>query len=284
MKLSKFNQLIEDGEEAQGKWEITPNHEVQYKKNGKDEEIKVRGSLIAAEPDALVIGVTERQSDQTVTTSIYKLTGTWHANPKNQLVFEVEKEEGKNDVLTFRAGWKINDQRKIVYTYNQTNLKTKKKESEELSFEGYWDISDKNRLTYFLSENSESAFRFRGGFQTQSILAKKGEIRYQVGVEVSGQHKVQTIGLFGKWKVSHDLALDFEIDYEDGKRSITFGGEYALGDDSTVEVNLKSQEGNPLGVDLVLTKDIFGKDGQVFVRLQKLIEESKVEAGMSFRW
>ncbi len=39
MKLSKLNQLIEDGEEIKGRWEITPDHEIQYKKTGLDEEI-----------------------------------------------------------------------------------------------------------------------------------------------------------------------------------------------------------------------------------------------------
>jgi hypothetical protein len=292
MKLSKLNQLIDpstslragDGEEIKGRWEITPDHEIQYKKIGQDEEIKARGSLVATEPDALVISVTERQTDQTVVTSIYKLIGSWKANPKNQLVFEVEKEQGKNDVLTFRERWKINSQHEIVYAYKQASLKTKKKESRELNFQGYWDVTDKNRLTYFIGGDSESAFRFRGAFQTKSIHAKKNEIRYQLGVEVAGKHKVQTIALFGKWKVSRDLALDFEIEYEDGARAIAFGGEYALGDDSTVEVNLKSQEGKPLGVELILTKDVFGKDGQAFVRLQKSLEESRVEVGVRVKW
>jgi len=285
MKLSKLNQLIEDGEEIKGRWELDDNHEIQYKSEGKDEEIKVRGSLVAVEPDALVIAVTERQTDQTVVTSIYKLTGTWHANPKNQLVFEVEKEVGKNNVLTFKAGWKLDDNHQIVYSYTQTELKTKKKIFQELAFEGYWDISEKNRLIYFLRADTESAFRFRGAFQTRSILAKRGEIRYQLGVEVAGKHTFQTIALFGKWKVSRNLYLDFEIEYGNDKtRTISFGGEYALNDDTSIAVNLKNTQGEPLGVKVVLSKDIFGEDGEAFIRLQKSLEESRVEAGMSYKW
>ena len=285
MKLTKLNDLIEDGQVVKGRWEIASNHEVRYKKTGPDEEIKIRGSLVAVEPDALVIAVTERQTDQTIVTSIYKLTGTWHANPRNQLVFEVEKEQGRNDALTFKARWTITSQHEIVYTYDRINLKTKKKESQILSFQGYWDLTDKNRLTYFVGADSGSAFKFRGSFQTKSILAKTGQIRYQLGVEVAGKHKIQTIGLFGKWKVSHDLDLSFEIEYADGrKQSITFGGEYALTADTRVTVNLKNEAGKPLGVEVILTKDIFDGNGQVFTRFQKSVEESRIETGVKFVW
>lgn len=284
MKLSKHNELIEDGRTVKGRWQISPQHEVQYKKTGLDEEMKVRGSLVAAEPHTLLIALTERQSDQTSVARIAKLTGTWRANSKNQLVFEVEKEGGKNDILTFKAGWRVNSRNEIVYTYERVNLKTKKKESRQLSFDGFWDISEKNRLTYFIGGDPESAFRFRGAFQTKSILARKGEIRYQLGIEVAGKHGPQTIILFGRWKISHDLSLGFEIETERGQRVIVFDGEYALGEDSSVQVKLKSKQGNSLGLELTLTKDIFGKNGQAFIRLQKAIEESRVEAEMSFKW
>ena len=284
MKLTKLNDLIEDGEVVKGRWDITPDHEIQYKRDGGDEEVKVSGALVAAEPGALVIGVTERQTDQNIVTSIYKLTGSWKANPKNQLVFEVAKENGKKDAITFKARWKINNQHEIVYTYDQVNLKKKKKESRDLIFQGYWDIGEKNRLTYFVGGDSESAFRFRGAFQTRSILAKRGEIRYQLGAEVSGKHKIQTIGLFGKWKLSRSLDLSFEIDYADTKRSILFGGEYSLDKESRVTVNLRSQEGESLGVEVILEKDIFEGDGQVFMRFQKFVEETRGEAGVQFTW
>ncbi len=67
-------------------------------------------------------------------------------------------------------------------------------------------------------------------------------------------------------------------------RVIAFGGEYALSGDSRIAVNLKNRSGEPLGIELILTKDIFGKDGQAFIRLQKSLEESRLEAGMGFKW
>ena len=116
LKLSKLNQLIDDSKVIAGKWAVTPNHEIEYKSKGLNEEIKFKGSLIAAEPEAIVFSVTERQEDQKIVTSIHKITGTWRANAKNQLVFEVEKESGKKDSLTFKGKWEIGKANEIVYT------------------------------------------------------------------------------------------------------------------------------------------------------------------------
>ncbi|MGH7889738.1 MAG: hypothetical protein ACRENF_04225 [Thermodesulfobacteriota bacterium] len=285
MKLTRLDQMLDDAKDTKGRWELTPNHEVQYKSDKKDEEFKFKGSIIAAEPDALVISLTERQSDQKVVTRIAKLGGAWRLDPKNRIVFEVEKESGKNDVLTFKGTWQVGPNQEILYTYDLTNLKTRKKTLQKLVFQGYWDISEDHRLTYWFSGDSNSAFRFRGAFQTKSIIAKKGEIRYQAGVEIGGKHKIQTIALFGKWKLSRSLELAFEIEYEDGqKKAITFGGEYHLDGGRQIIVNLKNKEGDPLGIEVILTKDIFGKDGQAFVRLAKSVEESRIEAGVNFRW
>ena len=255
MRLNRLNQLIEDGKAVKGRWEITPNHEVQYRSAGKNEEIKIKGSLVAAEPDALVISVTEKQADQTIVTSIAKLSGKWRLDPKNRIVFEAERGAGKRDALTLKGAWQVGKTNEIVYSYEQRDLKTKKKRIQKLSFSGHWDISDSNRLTYFLGGGSDSAFRFRGAFETQGIRSKKGEIRYQVGAEAAGKHKIQTIVLFGKWKVSRDLGVSFEIEYADGKkRAIGFSADFPL------------------------------KDGDAFLMFKKFPDEVRAEAGMKLAW
>ena len=285
MKLTKLNDLIEGGRGKKGRWELTSNHEVVYKSEGLDEEIRFMGSLIAAEPDALVLAVTERQSDQKVVTGLTKLSGAWKANARNQLLFEVEKEGGKKDVLTFRSGWKLDDRNRIVYSYEQTSLKKKQGLLREILFDGHWDLSEKNRLVYLVGGNSDSAFRFRGAFQTRSVFAKKGEIRYQLGAEINGRYKPREIILFGKWKVSRDLGLSFEIDEgRDKKRSLSFGGEVNLNGGKQISVELKSRKGEPLGFEVIFTKDFAGRDGQAFLRLRKSLEESSVEGGVKIRF
>ncbi len=285
MKLTRLNQLLEDDEVVKGNWELTPNHKLFYRAKGEDEEIKLEGDLIAVEPGALVFSVTEKQTDQKIVTSLYKLSGTWKLSPKNQITFDIQKETGKSDKLTFQGTWDIDENHEIIYTYERSVLKTKTKETQSLTFKGTWDITDKNCLTYYVGGDSDNALQFKGTFQTQSILAKEGEIRYQIGVEVNKKPKTKIITLFGKWILSRDLILNFEIEYDDGKRkSISFGGTYSLNDSTDITVDLKSESGKPLGVEVILTKDIFNKDGQAFVRLQETLEESSVEAGMTFQW
>ena len=54
MKLTKLNQLLDpstslgtgDDEITKGTWSLDDNHDLQYKKDGLDEEVKLTGSLI----------------------------------------------------------------------------------------------------------------------------------------------------------------------------------------------------------------------------------------------
>ncbi len=143
MKLTQLNDLLEDGKVVKGRWELTPDHEVQYRAEDKDEEIRVRGSLVAAEPDALVLSITERQSDQKIVTSLVRLSGAWRVDIRNRITFEAAKGSGKKDILTLKSGWRVNEDQEIVYTYEKTDLKKKTKFLHELLFQGAWEISEK---------------------------------------------------------------------------------------------------------------------------------------------
>lgn len=284
MKLTKLNELIEEGKVRKGRWELTPNHELRYRSEDLNDEIKFKGSLIAAKPEALVVSITEEQADQKVVTSLVELSGTWRTNSKNQLLFEVDRGRGRKDTLTFKAGWKVGDNHEIVYSYEETDLKTRRKVVRELAFQGRWDFTEKNGLTYSLGADTESTFRFRGAFQTKSILAKKGEIRYQAGIEVNGRHQIREMIFFGKWKVSRDLGLSFEIERaKNQKNALVFGCTYSLGNSNQIAADLKTQKGNPLGIEVIFTHD-YRSDAQSFLRMKKTLEESRFEAGVRVKF
>lgn len=285
MRLTKLNELITDDGVVRGQWMLGLDHELIYKSKDLDEEIRFKGPIVVAEAGSLALSIEEKRADQKTQTNIVKLTGKWRANNKNQIVFEVEKENGQNDVLTFRGEWDVDDSNQIIYRYTRTRLKKRVKETQKLTFSGYWDISEKNRLTYLIEGDSESALRFRAAFQTPSILAKKGEIRYQLGAEIYGRYRLQDVTIFGKWLLSRDLSLFFEIEYPDGeKRSIRFGGEMALGHGGTLEVALRSRIDKPLGVEVIFTREFFKKDAQFFIRLLRNLEEKRVESGIQLRF
>lgn len=282
-RLTRFNELIENGETLKGSWELLPNHELGYRAAGRSEEIRYRMPIVAAAPDALVAAWTAAQDDQTVVTRTVKLTGRWKTDGRNRLVFEVERTGGRTDRLVMTGTWKLNEDQEIVYSWDRKN---------EIVFRGTWRIADRRHLVYSLGGDSESAFRFRAALQTPSILAKKGEMRFQIGAEAAGRVRgrggrpgSRTVTLFGTWKVSRDLAVSFELDRPGGRRTVLrFGGEFRLGDPNTIAVNLRSERGKPLGAELVLTRQIFAGDGELFGRIALEAPERRIEAGGRFRW
>lgn len=285
MRLTKFNDLNFNAHTYEGEWELTKDHALRYKSGQLKEEFQFRGSLIAAEPDALVFSVQRKETDKKSTLNLLRLSGKWNMNPRNQIVFEVSRRDGETDLLTFKGGWRVGPNHEIIYTYSKEGLKRKTNLTRELVFSGFWDISEKNRLTYYVGGSSDSAFRVRGAFQTKRTLAKKGELRYQAGIEVNGKRELRDVILFGKWLVSRDLSLSLEIKYPQGeKRAILFGGQYAITPDMQVSVELKSRSGERLGVEIILTKDVFRKNGQAFARLVSSLQERRIEAGMKFVW
>lgn len=289
-KINDLNELIREKGIAKGSWKLDSHHNLRYQSQDNKEEYVYEASLVAAEAGALVVSVVQKQEGGSVVTSLAKLNGTWQANKKNQFEFEIEGQKGKNDKLSFTGDWKIGKNNEIVYEYQTRKAtKTKKSEIQTLTFKGFWDLSRDKRLTYLIEGDTDSAFRFRGAFQTPSILAKKGEIRYQLGAEVSGKLKSkqkkatnQTITLFGKWKLSDKFGLSFEIEYEDAIHEIRFGAEYSLTPDLQIAAKLTHPEAGPLGVELILTKD-FGA-AQSFLRLRRALQENAIEAGITIPW
>lgn len=286
MKLTKSQSILNDGGKLiNGKWEIDKKHRIAYRVKGQKEIASVKAKIIDVKPAGLSILITRGQNYQRKGSKKYELDGYWRLDPKNRITFEVKRNKGSTDTLTFVNGWQINNNHQVTYTYQEETLKTKRKLTRTFTFKGYWDILEKNRLTYFFRTSSQSYFRVRGAFQTRSILAKKGEIRYQYGIELEKRIKTQTLVLFGKWKYSRKLGLNFEVEYKNGqKHAIVFGGEYSFDGNHKIEANLKSREGQKLGIELVLTRDLFNKDGNAFVRLMRSQDESRVEGGIKFKW
>lgn len=306
MKYRKLADLQRDIETFKGEWELSPGHDLTYKERRSEKEAGFKASLVAAEPDALVISVTMQEDENRTVTGLVKLSGKWELDEKNRITFSVKRGLGRYDKLTFQGSWEINDNFQVTYTFETRQVlagsgkhrRRVARTTQELVFEGHWDISEKNSLTYMIGVDSDSEFRFRGTFGTQSILAKEGEIRYQVGVEFktsrgATKRLTKTVTLFGKWKLSDDLELSFEIECADGRRAAISVGVVLdlerfqercplLPDEVTV--NLTSRKGDPLGVELVLTKDLFDGNVQTFVRFRESLRETAVEAGIKIPW
>ena len=282
-QLSRLDQLMQGKRPADGVWRISDRHELEYRRRGNREELLLKGELLAAEPAGLVARLTERFSDGGFESRVLTLQGRWQADSKNRLLFLVEREGGPADRLTLEGAWQVGENQEILIRLQRLPAGSRS-ESRLLRFQGAWDFSQGRRLTYLLDRASGSAFRFRGTFQTPSILARTGRIRYQVGVELRGRKRLQTVTLFGKWKISRDLSLEFEMERGRDRRTLTFGSSYAVGPDGTLTARLSARDGSPLGVELLFTRRFLKEQGEAFLRLRRSLEETAFEAGARFRW
>lgn len=284
LRVNSLNQLIRNGRVIAGRWKLGPKNELFYNFDpGQPKDLDLKADIVSIEPGDLVAAVSFREDGKSITQTL-RLAGRWDLDSRNRLTFEVRSNASSPQKLVLEGAWQVDDNHRLVFTRTIQSLKTKKKIAQAITIDGYWDILEKHRLTYLIEGDDTSVLKFRGAFQTKSILAKKGEIRFQLGAQLTRGKKSKALTLFGKWKVSRDLGLSFEIDYDGKKKSIALGGEYRLSESVAVTVSLKTRQGAPLGAELILTKDIFDSDGQVFLRLQKSLQESRIEAGAQWRW
>lgn len=291
MRVTRLNQLILGNELIEGNWQITPGHEIQYRRHRRglrsppEEEIALKGSLVAAEETGLVIQAWERREGGELVSRLLTLRGRWEADAHNRLNFLVERQSDRTDRLTLVGGWEIGANHELLYRFTRRHLKTKERDLHTLTFRGTWDVTEANQLTYVLDRDSDSAFRFRGTFQTKSLLAKTGQVRFQAGIQVEGRRRVQTVVLFGKWKLSRDLSLELEVPYGDGAvQGIDFGATFELGTQGTIRGRLLARRGEPLGVEVLFTRSFLKGRGEAFARLRRHLEESAVEAGLRVPW
>ncbi len=285
MRLDPFNRLIRGEELVEGRWALTKNHQLQYRRLGAEEELVLTGNLMAAEPNGLLFRLSEQSLDGEPVQQEFSLRGRWQADSKNRLSFWVDRRKGEQEVLTLQGAWEVGPAHEVLYRFAQTDLKTRKRTEQLLRFQGYWQVGEDKRLTYVLDEQSDSAFRFRGTFQTASILPKEGAIRYQVGIEAVGKRRLQTVTLLGNWKLSDDLKLNFEVPYgDDSPRTMTFGATYSIDSQRALSVRLTTQGGKPVGLEVLLTREFLNDQGEAFVRLRKSLEEAAVEGGLRLRW
>lgn len=286
MKTSRLNDLIlsDDPASQRGSWKLSDKHRVQFKSEDKNEEALIEADILSAETGALIVSLRQRQSSQRVVSRVYRLEGKWQADEQNRLLFAVDRRKGVRDVLVFDGNWEIGKQNEIIYRYEKERLKTKSKKTETFALRGFWEVSADHRLVYALEGSKDEILRFRGSFQTGSIRAKKGELRYQLGAEYGARKKGSQLLFFGKWKLTRELAIDFEMEYTGGKRAaLSFGALYNFDSKNQMKA-LLTKEGESLGIEVVFTTKFEDPEGEAFVRLKNTIEESLVEGGFAFKW
>ncbi|MBL7155617.1 MAG: hypothetical protein ISS90_00565 [Candidatus Omnitrophica bacterium] len=272
-----------------GKWSLTDTHDLRLilDKWGREtfgDEITLQGEILDVNKNSLLFAVTTTTKENTKSTYILNLGGSWKVDEHNRLSFRVRKEKGSHDILTFNGVWEINKNHQVVYQYEKARLIRKKRKTHTLAFKGYWDIKEKLRISYILSKDDDSAFHFKAG----GGIFQGNYIKYEVGIGLTGKARPakRTITLFGTWRVKKNVGLIFEIEYENKKmHEIVFGAEARLTGKDTVLFKLKNDiENKDIGIDVKLSHKILKGDGEAFIRALKSNRESAIYAGAACRW
>ena len=219
-----------------GKWSLTPNHDLKLSLREEKnqpflESVTLKGRIVSVDANELAFaahGVTEESHTET---RLIRLEGSWRADDWNRLSFQLKKGDPEAP-LVFQGVWEVDEHYQLLYRYQKKDPVTGEKKEELLSFRGVWEIRKKDYLTYALDINGKSRFDFQAAVQSPSLLGKTGEIRYQVGIRLSGRRTLlRDVVLFGKWKVSKEFSLSFEMEYEEGRRhAISFDTHYRVGE------------------------------------------------------
>ena len=272
-----------------GEWSLTDDYQLRLTLDGQGRQtfgdrITLQGEILDINESSLLFAVTTTTKENTQSTYVLNLGGTWKADEFNRLSFHIKKEEGRYDILTFNGAWEINKNHQIIYQYEKAHLIRKKREIHTLTFKGYWDIKDPLRVSYLLSAGTDSAF----DFNTSAGVFKEGYIKYELGIGLADRIDPirRTVTLFGKWALKKNVGLIFEIEYENKKtKAIIFGADARLTDMDTIVFKLKNEVKNKdIGVELELSHKILKGDGEAFLRLLKQNSESAIYAGAAWRW
>jgi len=271
-----------------GDWSLTKNHQLcltldKWQRYTFGDQLRLQGEIVDVRKNSLLFAMKTRAKDNTTLIYALELGGSWQANARNRLAFRVNKGQDEYDILTFEGAWQIDKNYQLIYRYEKKNLLRKTKKTHTLAFKGHWDIQDKYRLSYVIDKSSGSVFNFKTGLG----IFKDKYIKYELGAGLSrkGEPVERSIIFFGKWKIKKSAGLVFEIEQDNGKiQEIAFGAEARLTDRDTVLFKLRNNLNQRIGAELELSRDIFNKDGQVFLRLLKSRQEKTILIGTGLRW
>ena len=272
-----------------GEWSLTDDHNLRLTldKSARKtfgDRITLEGEVLDVNANSLLFAVTTIAKENTRSTYILNLDGSWKADKFNRLSFHARREKGRCDILTLNGAWEVNKNHEIIYQYEKADLITKKKRTHTLVFKGHWDIMQKGRISYLLGAATDSLF----DFMVSAGIFKEDYIKYEVGIGLTNRVRpmTKTISLFGKWNLKKDAGLVFEIQYDDRRTGkIIFGADARLTDRDTMSFRLKSGMANDdMGVELELGRDMLKGGGEAFLRALASRKESAIYTGAAWRW
>jgi hypothetical protein len=271
-----------------GNWKLNDNYDLELNllenpSQSALNKLVLRGEIFSTDRDTFAFEIRSQDKAGSKEFQILKFSGSWFSDKDYGIIFLLDKDTAP-DVLKLGAGWKVNKNQQITYTYEKASLKTKVKEVRVLTFEGAWEISPKNVLAYVLAASSRSRFDFRAYIQTPNVYPQSGKIKFRLGggIKQNDRSEGKIITLYGTWKFNRDLGLVFEMDYgAKNIRALEFGADINLTPRDKVIFSLVGQQREALGVKITFTHRFLKKlDAQAYLKFKALRDGSGIEAGV----
>ena len=273
-----------------GTWSLDKDHNLVctlYKTETRyrGEQLQLTTEMKGAASNALVFSLRGKKESGIYQTRLLKLQGKWQADRNNRLCFLAQKTRSRYDTLTLQGTWEVK-KNVLIYRYRKTRLKKELRREHALIFKGFWSLSRKNRLAYILDAKNNSYFSFKAHLETPSISGKSGTIKYRVGIGLTKEpSKSRLITLYGTWKFGKRAQLSFEINYGKGRaREIEFGARVRVTDKNEVAFQLKNDKGGDMGMGVTFTRALLRRNARLFLRLEEMRKNPRIEAGASIPW
>ena len=247
--------------------------------------LRLRGEPIGAEADALLMAVMTEDRPSVRTTRILRFGGAWRMDERNALMFQLSRQEGPPDSLTFSGTWALGAHHQIRYSFTRWDGRRLRRVERNLTLRGAWAVSDHETLTYELEGSDRDALRIKATLNSDRFAGETGALRFRLGIEERLPRAGPRQLIFhGVWTVDRRWGLRFELRYADGRRAALLGGvAYTIRGRMQVAVTLADQRGVGLGVEVVFTRR-FPRGIQLFLRGTADAEERAIEGGVRIPW
>ncbi len=236
-----------------GKYALDKNHNLVFTLNKWNNQcegnrLTLKAKIIDAKSNEIAFLINSKAGESKSMSYLMKLYGSWQADKHNRLTFGVERDIGDQDSLVLSGAWELNKNNEIVYKHG--------KERQDIIFRGSWDISNRHRVSYVLDKKINSGFNFKSSLGTLVLKRKEKSLTFDIGIGISKAKKLKRrVFLSGRWKIAGDKELILETsDIEEG------------------------------GVRLKLTKEMFDRQGLVYIESIFRDNEYFTGGGVIFKW
>lgn len=244
----------------QGRWQLKRDGLLELlldepQANARRQVLGMRCRLVSAESSRLVFSFKSDESAVRRRVSLLQFQGSWGCDEANRLQFYLSRRADSS--LVFHGGWTINDNQQLVVRMESVERARGRRMSSEAELSGFWQICSATRLRYILCAGSSRAIDFRVQLESATLRPARGAIKFRLGAGMRASTGAgQTLLLYGDWKFSRGIGLEFDIAY--GRKS------------------------RRSGLSLAFSRELsrrFG--GQAFLRLSKREADARIEAGVT---